>query len=77
MTRDAAGMALIGCLFGFAYLALRRYTGWTVYDYGPLEWRKLWEANARIRAKWTAVWMIEGGCWACAAYVFTRFIDSP
>jgi hypothetical protein len=44
-------MGMIGCLFGFAYLALRRYTDWTRYNYGPLEWRKLWEASARIRAQ--------------------------
>ncbi len=75
MTRDAAFMALIGCLFGFAYLVLRRYTGWTQYNYGILELRKLLTATATIRAKWTVVWMIEGGCWASAAYVITRFVD--
>lgn len=75
MTRDASVMALIGCLFGFSYLALRRYTGWTQYDYGILELRKLLTATAAIRAKWTVVWVIEGGCWASATYVITRFID--
>ena len=76
MTRDAAIMALIGCLFGFAYMALRRYTDWTQYDYGILEIRELLTATGTIRAKWTVVWIIEGCCWACAAYVITRFIDA-
>lgn len=75
MTFDAALMALVGYLFGWASLALRRYTDWTQYNYGPLEWRKLWEGTAAVRAKWTAVWVIEGGFWACAAYAITRFID--
>ena len=76
MTRDAAVMVLIGCLFGFAYMAMRRYTDWTRYDWGVLELSKLLTATGTIRAKWTVVWVIEGGCWASAAYVITRFIDS-
>jgi hypothetical protein len=73
MTRDAAFMALIGCPFGLAYIALRKWTTWCQYsDYGI---HQLCAADRRVWTRWTVVWMTEGGCWTCAAWVITRFID--
>jgi hypothetical protein len=75
MTYDAAVMALISCAFGLTYLALRRYTDWTQYNYGILEIHKLLTATRAVWLKWTVVWTVESGCAVSVAYVFMRLVD--